>query len=134
MGKGRILVSGCLLGQACRYDGAGRKVVEKIQRLLEDGECLIPVCPEQLGGLTTPRPRNHLTWNSDEPTVINDQGREVTEEFLRGARETLRIARLVKAGHAIFKSRSPSCGEEGVTTRLLRKEGVTVEIIEVPRA
>ncbi len=64
--------------------------------------------------------------------MINEEGRDVTPEFLSGAEETLKIARLVGAKHAIFKSRSPSCGEDGITTRFLRKEGIEVEVIDAP--
>ena len=127
-----ILVSACLVGVRCRYDGERREVCEEIRNLLESGECLVPVCPEQLGGLPTPRPKNDLTWRRAKPTVINEEGRDVTPEFLSGAEETLRIARLTGAKHAIFKSRSPSCGEDGITTRFLRKEGIEVEVIDAP--
>lgn len=127
-----ILVSACLVGVRCRYDGAKRKIPAKIGKLGDRGKCLIPVCPEQLGGLPTPRPKNDLTWRRAKPTVINEEGRDVTPEFLSGAEETLRIARLTGAKHAIFKSRSPSCGEDGITTRFLRKEGIEVEIIDAP--
>ncbi|MBA7605955.1 hypothetical protein ES703_13091 [subsurface metagenome] len=64
--------------------------------------------------------------------MINEEGRDVTPEFLSGAEETLRIARLVGVKRAIFKSRSPSCGEDGVTTRLLREEGIEVTVINAP--
>lgn len=124
------LVSACLLGVLCRYDAKPRRISEKIRRLLEKGEVLIPVCPEQLGGFTTPRPKNFLTWNGENPRVINEEHRNVTIQFLKGAEETLKIARLFKIKKVLFKSESPSCGEDGVTTRLLREAGVDVEIIE----
>lgn len=127
-----ILVSACLVGVRCRYDGAKREIPAKIGKLGDRGKCLIPVCPEQLGGLPTPRPKNDLTWRRAKPTVINEEGRDVTPEFLSGAEETLRIARLTGAKHAIFKSRSPSCGEDGITTRFLRKQGIEVEVIDAP--
>jgi uncharacterized protein YbbK (DUF523 family) len=127
-----ILVSACLLGVRCRYDGAKREIPAKIGKLGDRGECLIPVCPEQLGGLSTPRPKNDLTWRRAKPTVIDEEGRDVTPEFLSGAEETLRIAKLLGAKRAIFKSRSPSCGEDGITTRFLRRQGIEVEVIDAP--
>ena len=128
-----VLVSACLLGVRCRYDGIRREIPPKIQELLDAGAHVIPVCPEQLGGLPTPRPKNHLTWDGDKPSVINEEGRDVTGEFIKGAEETLRIARLTGAKHAIFKASSPSCGEEGVATKLLLKEGIEVEVIDAEK-
>ncbi len=127
-----ILVSACLVGVRCRYDGERLEVPEEARKAQERGECLLPVCPEQLGGLPTPRPKNDLTWRRAKPTVIDEEGRDVTPEFLSGAEETLRIARLLGAKRAIFKSRSPSCGEDGITTRFLRKQGIEVEVIDAP--
>ncbi len=125
-----IIVSACLLGIKCRYDGQRREIPAGIEELFEKGECLIPVCPEQLGGLPTPRSKNHLSWGDGAPAVINEEGADVTAEFLKGAGETLRIAKLYKAKRAILKSGSPSCGEEGVTTRLLRENGIEVDVID----
>lgn len=65
--------------------------------------------------------------------MIDEEGRDVTPEFLSGAEETLRIARLLGVKRAIFKSRSPSCGEEGVATKLLLKEGIEVEVINAEK-
>jgi len=127
-----ILVSACLVGVRCRYDGGKREIPPKIRKLVDRRKCLIPVCPEQLGGLPTPRPKNCTTWKGDNPCVVNEEGREVTIQFLKGAEETLRIAKLTGAKHAIFKSRSPSCGEDGITTRFLRKQGIEVEVIDAP--
>lgn len=127
-----ILVSACLVGVRCRYDGGKREIPAKIRKLRDRGKCLIPVCPEQLGGLSTPRPKSCLSWDGAKPTVIDEEGRDVTSAFLKGAEETLRIARLTGAKRAIFKSGSPSCGEDGITTRFLRKEGIEVEVINAP--
>lgn len=127
-----ILVSACLVGVRCRYDGERLEVPEEARKAQERGECLLPVCPEQLGGLPTPRPKNYITWKGDNPCVVNEEGREVTIQFLKGAEETLRIARLLGIKRALFKSRSPSCGEDGITTRFLRKHGIEVEVIDAP--
>lgn len=128
-----ILVSACLVGVRCRYDARRCEIPEEVRNALKEGLCLVPVCPEQLGGLSTPRPKNDLTWRRAKPTVIDEEGRDVTPEFLSGAEETLKIARLVGAKRAIFKSRSPSCGEEGVATKLLLKEGIEVEVINAEK-
>ena len=137
----RILVSACLLGVACRYDG-GSQPCEKILALAEK-HVLIPVCPEQLGGLPTPRPPAEIR----EERMVNRMGEDVTASFRRGAEETLRLARLLRCEAAIFKARSPSCGcgsvydgsfsgalisGDGVTARLLRESGIPVQTEEAP--
>ena len=135
MTKKTILCSACLLGVSCRYDGKA-KTNEKALKLLEDYHVVL-VCPEQLGGLPTPRPPAEIT-NS---RVINRNGEDVTLQFLRGAEEVLKIARLVGAEEAVLKSNSPSCGSmhrydgsftgtltegDGVTASLLKKDGIRV--------
>jgi uncharacterized protein YbbK (DUF523 family) len=124
-----------LLGVKCRYDGKGklnRKVVE-----LAEKEVLIPVCPEQLGGLSTPRELSERRGNR----VLTKSGKDVTENFQRGAKEVLRLAKLFDIREAIFKQNSPSCGcgkiydgtfsgkivkDDGVTTALLKRNGIKV--------
>lgn len=101
---GPILVSACLLGIYCRYDGrceTDGKVVA-----LSDEFVLIPVCPEQLGGLPTPRQAVELL---DGRAVTRD-GTDLTEAFERGVRQVLRVAELSRAGAAVLQPRSPSCG------------------------
>ena len=100
----RILVSACLLGLPVRYDGKS-KPCERVISLLKR-HTLIPVCPEQLGGLPTPRPRAEIR----DGKVLNERGEDVTEHFERGARITLDIAKMLNVDLVIFKSRSPSCG------------------------
>jgi len=119
----RILVSACLIGVNCRYDGknAYRKKVAE----LAEKNCLLFACPEQLGGLTTPRPRNLIKGNR----VINELGVDVTKNFQRGAREFLKIAKKFGVKRIILKSRSPSCGRNGVVTRLLPR-GIKVEYVK----
>lgn len=141
--KENILVSACLLGVNCRYDGRnGRN--EKVLELMERYH-LIPVCPEQLGGLETPRkPAERQPLNKEyenEIRVVNQAGEDVSAGFRRGAEETLKIARLYGCKQAILKERSPSCGHgviydgtfsgkkvpgSGVTAELLVKNGITV--------
>ncbi|MCD6551450.1 DUF523 domain-containing protein [Thermotoga sp.] len=138
----KILVSACLLGLPTRYDSRS-KPDEKILKLLEK-HILIPVCPEQLGGLPTPRPRCEILgghgWTGKEK-VVDEFGCDRTESYLKGAKLTLEIARLLKVSVAILKSKSPSCGKylvydgsfsgrlvpgKGVTAFLLEKNGVKV--------
>jgi len=131
----KILVSACLLGANCRYDGGNNNRSHVIE-LLKD-HILIPVCPEQLGGLSTPRPP--VEWQGDR--AMNNQGADCTMQFHRGAEEALRIAQLYGCKVAILKAKSPSCGNHqiydgtfsgqlvngaGGTARLLQKNGITV--------
>ena len=100
----RILVSACLLGVACRYDGKGQ-AIPRLNELLAACE-VIPVCPEQLGGLPTPRTPSERVGEK----VLARDGTDVTCAFARGAMEALRLARLTGARLALLKARSPSCG------------------------
>lgn len=130
-----IAVSACLLGVNCRYDG-GNKVLATITGLCKD-YTLIPVCPEQLGGLTTPRPPAEIAGGQ----IITSEGKVVTEAFNRGAQETLALLQRLGVQRAILKNGSPSCGVnriydgsfnqqsipgEGVTAKLLREHGIVV--------
>ena len=100
-----ILVSACLLGTACRYDGASVPCSEV--KALADSLELVPVCPEQLGGLPTPRTPSEIQTDG---RVIDREGADRTAAFSAGACEALRIARERGCMQAILKSRSPSCG------------------------
>lgn len=104
MSKPRILVSACLLGVNCRYNGTGGEL-ERLSELMELAE-LVPVCPEILGGLPTPRP----PAERQDGRVITCEGGDVTEAYARGAEESLRLAQLFGAKIAFMKERSPSCG------------------------
>ncbi|HUW35366.1 MAG TPA: DUF523 domain-containing protein [Planctomycetota bacterium] len=131
-----VLISACLLGINTRYDGGNRQNDELLEQL--KGRTLIPVCPEQLGGMPTPRPPSSLQGCSGEQVlsgrapVINAAGRDVTQEFIRGAHETLLIATKLGVKEAYFKSRSPSCGLDplGVAAALLRRYGIEVHEVE----
>ena len=119
------LISACLLGLPCRYDGAARPMSEEVAQLKERAT-LIPVCPEVLGGLPTPRPPAEIRGKR----VINREGRDVTEEYLRGAREVARLVRQFGADGVILKDKSPSCSTDGIydgsfTGTLVPGEGVT---------
>lgn len=99
-----IIVSACMAGLHCRYDG-GEKTNDTVKQLLAAGKA-IPVCPEQLGGLTTPR----LPCEIKDGRVVRRDGADMTAEFTRGAAECLALAGLVGAQTAILKADSPSCG------------------------
>ena len=131
----KILISACLLGIPCRYDGASKAQpwAEELARRHE----LVPVCPEQLGGLPTPRTPSERRGDR----VVMNTGADVTEQYRRGAEAALRLCRLTGCEAAILKERSPSCGSGeiydgtftgtvvegwGVTAELLRREGIPV--------
>ncbi|MCF7808507.1 MAG: DUF523 domain-containing protein [Candidatus Marinimicrobia bacterium] len=113
-----VLVSACLLGETCRYDGKHSARAE-LRRLLE-GDAVIPVCPEVAGGLSTPRPPAELSGEK----VLRENGEDVTAQFHNGARECLEEAQKHDISLAILKSRSPSCGcgdvYDGTFTNTLR--------------
>ncbi len=129
-----ILVSACLLGLATRYDGQSKPDPFLIDLLSK--KYLIPVCPEQLGGLPTPRVAAEIVggdglavWMS-KAKVLNKKGEDVTMAFCKGAKEVLRLAKLLGVKKAILKSRSPSCGispKLGVTAARLLVEGIKIE-------
>ena len=124
----RVLVSSCLLGINSRYDGS-EQVDENILEV-KDSYCLIPVCPEQLGGLETPRPPCEIS----EGKVINKDGRDVTLEFKKGAEETLKIAKMFGCEYAILKERSPSCGcgkiyDGTFSSKLIEGNGITADLL-----
>ncbi|MFH1631047.1 MAG: DUF523 domain-containing protein [Candidatus Aenigmatarchaeota archaeon] len=129
------LCSACLLGVNCRYDGKN-KLNEKIIELAKK-EVLIPVCPEQLSGLTTPRE----PAEQKDSKVFTKSGKDITKNFIRGAEETLKIAKLFDIKEAILYQPSPSCGcgkifdgtfsgtiidGNGITTTLLKKNGIKI--------
>ena len=136
MDKEAILVSACLLGVPCRYDGASKPCSAAEE--LREWYRLIPVCPEQLGGLPTPRPASEI---GPDGRVRNRLGTDVTAEYHAGAEDALRIARENGCRLAVLKEKSPSCGAgkvydgnfdgtltdgDGITVRLLKSYGIRV--------
>ena len=128
-------VSACLCGFPCRYDGKS-KPDEKIKALYEEGRAL-PVCPEKLGGLTTPRTPCEII----DGRVISSDGEDRTNEYLLGSQRVLELCKKHGIKKAILKQNSPSCGSthiydgtfsgtliegEGCLTALLRKNGIEV--------
>lgn len=137
----KILVSACLLGVNCRYCGDGC-FNEKVAALAAENE-LVPVCPEQLGGLPTPREPDEIL----NGRVVGKDGTDNTEYFLRGAHEVLKLAMVLNCQAALLKERSPSCGSSeiydgtfsgkriagaGITAGLLMKNGLRVASEERP--
>jgi uncharacterized protein YbbK (DUF523 family) len=133
-----IIVSACLCGINCKYNG-GNNINEKVVELLKSGKAL-PLCPEQLGGMSTPRPPHEISKGNGEDVlngtakVIDKMGTDNSKAFIRGAEETLKAALQCGAKIAILKSKSPSCGLEmiydGTFTGTLKEgNGVTCEIL-----
>ena len=103
-----ILVSACLAGINCKYSG-DNNYNQKIFELVKKGEA-IPICPEQLGGLKTPRNPAEIKVIDGEKHVFDDQNNDVTEQFEKGAKEVLEFAKRLNIKKAILQARSPSCG------------------------
>lgn len=141
-----ILVSSCLLGLFSRYDGKANNTNALLMEYSNLGK-YIPVCPEQMGGLHTPRKAAEILSGSGEEVlqrekrVIDENGNDVSENFIKGAEQVLYLTSILPIKAAILKERSPSCGVnniydgtfqhimlkgEGVTTALLRKKGIPV--------
>ena len=133
--KKNILVSACLLGETCRYDGKSKPCERVIA--LKDTYNLIPICPEVMGGLPTPRTPSEICGE----LVLMKDGRNVTENYNRGAQKALEIARENACTVAILKEKSPSCGSglihnglfdggliegDGITAKLLKSQGIRV--------
>lgn len=100
----RLLISACLLGCCCRYDGASK--THPLAEALAQRHDLVPVCPEQLGGLSTPRPPAERQGER----VVTKDGRDVTAAYRRGGEEAVCLCRLLGCEAAVLKERSPSCG------------------------
>ncbi len=137
------LVSACLVGIRCRYNGSGTRE-EALEELFRRGEVL-PLCPEVLGGLATPRECCEIRIFRGECRVLGRSGKEYTRAFLEGARKTLEICKICGITEAILQPRSPSCGcgtvydgtfsgklveGVGITAELLQREGILVRSVE----
>ncbi|MCI8308848.1 MAG: DUF523 domain-containing protein [Clostridia bacterium] len=137
--KERILVSACLLGVNCKYNG-GNNYSNEIDEFLKDYE-VIPICPEIMGGLPTPR----IASERVDDKVLTKEGKDVTEQFVKGANECLFLAKKYDVKKALLKLRSPSCGYEqiydgtfshtiingnGITAELLKQNGIEILTIK----
>ena len=133
------MVSACLTGENCKYNG-GNNLNEKVMRLLNGNE-VIAVCPEQMGGLPTPRVPSEIA----DGVVMNRDGKSVDPEFRTGAEKCLEIAKRECPDLIVLMSRSPSCGVNqrydgtftgtliqgsGITAELLKKNGFRVTDVE----
>jgi len=131
----RLLVSACLLGLACRYDGCANE--NETVTALDSGHVLIPFCPEIYGGLPTPREPAEIR----NGRVVTRSGQDVTAFYEKGAAEALRLAKKLGCRCAVLQDRSPSCGcgiihdgtfggglteGDGVTAALLAQNGIRV--------
>ena len=134
--KPKILVSACLIGEPVRYDGKDKNTLKELNALKEKYD-IIPICPEVMGGLPIPRPPSEIRGDK----VINTLGKDVTENFKKGAEKALQLAKENKVLFALLKQSSPSCGTKtiyngnfenvkisgmGVTAKLLFGNGITV--------
>ena len=132
----KILISACLVGENCKYNG-GNNLNPQIDALLEKYD-LIPFCPEMEGGLPTPRNPSEVKGES----VFMDNGKDVTENFFKGAKKALMLCLFLKIKIAVLKERSPSCGTHqihdgsfseklidgmGVTAKMLKENGIAVD-------
>jgi uncharacterized protein YbbK (DUF523 family) len=144
------LVSACLLGVNCNFEAKNWLNLQLLDELKKGN--LYPVCPEVLGGFSVPRVPAEIQGGtgadvlSGKAKVVNMNGEDVTDQFLKGAQETLRIAEAVGAKEALLTERSPSCGcglifdgsfknkfisGDGVTAALLKKNSIKVTCIKV---
>lgn len=126
----KLLISACLIGENCKYSGGNNALPEEQLRQLKENYELIPVCPEQLGGLPTPR----TPAERREEKVITQDGRDVTAEFHAGAERVRQISIDDTIRRALLKSRSPSCGRDRIydgtfSGTLIRGNGVTAQIL-----
>lgn len=124
----KIMVSACLAGENCKYNG-GNNRNEKVLSLMKDNE-VITICPEVMGGLPTPRVPSEI---KNEIVTAKD-GKNVDREFRRGARMSLSLALKEKPDLIILQSRSPSCGvkqryDGSFTGTLINRPGVTAELL-----
>jgi uncharacterized protein YbbK (DUF523 family) len=127
--KEKVLISACLLGVNCKYSGDNNYNKELIDKLNEQYD-LIPICPEIMGGLSTPRNPAEIR----DGKVFNNQGDEVTKNFQKGAEEALKIAKMLNVNKAILKSKSPSCGKgliyDGTfNNKLIEGNGITTDLL-----
>lgn len=130
----RVLVSACLCGEICRWHGRKVPYSSFVRKFMRDNPDvkLILVCPEQLGGLPTPRPpvksRNQRILQTCEDKARRDQvtGEDVTDAFVAGAQAALAIAKKYRCKRAILLKISPSCARTGITGKLLLANGIEV--------
>lgn len=124
----KILVSACLLGDNCKYNGKNNytKEIEEIKQYYE----IIPICPETMGGLSIPRLKSERKGNR----VINEKGQDITKYFVKGADQVLNIVKFLHIKKALLKENSPSCGVKHIydgtfSNKLVDFQGFTSELL-----
>ena len=127
-----ILISACLCGINCKYNGKNN-YNEKALELVKSGKA-IPICPEQLGGLTTTRNPSEIKIIYNEVHVIDNKNNDITKEFKKGANEVLKLAKDLNVDKVILQSRSPSCGvgriyDGSFTGKLINGNGVLAQLL-----
>ncbi|EPC01561.1 hypothetical protein L861_16955 [Litchfieldella anticariensis FP35 = DSM 16096] len=144
----KILISACLLGNPVRYNGSSKEIDHPLLAQWQREGRLVPICPEVVGGMPTPRPPAEIEQAASgadvlesEVRILDDQGDDVTASFVTGARLALQLAQRHGCRFALLTDGSPSCGSreihdgsfsgvrhpgEGVTTALLRRHGIEV--------
>jgi uncharacterized protein YbbK (DUF523 family) len=135
-----IIVSACLAGINCRYDG-NDNLIPEIREMVINGEA-IALCPEEMGGLSTPRIPCEIVRSEGKVTVMNQNQEDCTAAFQDGAKKLAQIAKILECKTAILKANSPSCGYgmiydgtftgnkipgKGLTAELLEKNGVQIK-------
>lgn len=133
--KEYVLISACLLGVNCKYNGENN-YQEEVEKIIKEYN-VIPICPEIYGGLSTPRIPSEIKDNK----VINKNNEDVTKYFVKGATETLKLAKMLNVKKAYLKAKSPSCGAGkiydgtftntltegyGITAKLLKENGIEI--------
>jgi uncharacterized protein YbbK (DUF523 family) len=123
------IVSACLAGIKCRYDGTA-KPNKKVIDLIKKGKA-IPICPEQLGGLSTPR----IPAETKNGRIVRKDGKDITAYFIKGAKEALKIAKMAGCKEAILKSKSPSCGVDYIydgsfSGKLKKGDGIFTKLLK----
>ena len=127
-----VLISACLLGVACRYDGCKKPLPASVIEKLQQQYHLIPICPEIMGGLPTPRLPAEI---QPDRKVMRSDGGDVTENYRKGAEEALHLAELFHCKLAILKEKSPSCGmgkiyDGSFSKTLVAGNGITAELLK----
>ena len=135
--KEPVLISTCLLGIPCRWHGRRPKRRDALIGRLKKKYMLVPVCPEQLGGLPTPRTGETLRGATGADVLAGcvrliapENGEDMTRFHVRGGEYVLEIAHIVGAWRAYLKGGSPSCDRDGVTGEILKR--ANIDVIRVP--
>jgi uncharacterized protein YbbK (DUF523 family) len=132
--KEPVLVSACFLGIPCRWHGRRAKRRDELLDKLKEKYVIVPICPEQLGGMSTPRTSETLPPNKTGADVLDnglrliapETGKDVTDFHIHGDEYSLEIAQIVGAKRAYLKGGSPSCDKDGIVGEILHRGGINV--------